>query len=184
MEYKEALKIANRVKEQLAPHCEKIHLVGSLRRRKPEVKDIEFVIVPKEYDTGLFASGIAPVVNQWPKIKGDLPCKHTARQLPEGINLDLYICEQGNYGYMVAIRTGPSDYSKYLMARIKQRGLTPKDGWLWRKSPRGMNPIATPTEEIFYRMIGVKREAPHLRHAPNDPAPTNYVINTDKRAYA
>lgn len=96
MEYTKAYEIAIRVKELLTPHCERIEIAGSIRRKKPEVKDIEIVAIPKPYDTGLFSSGIATVINEWKKVKGELPCKYTQRILPEGIKLDLFFAEQGN----------------------------------------------------------------------------------------
>lgn len=69
----EALKIAEAVLKELGPHCERIAIAGSVRRRKPEVKDIEIVAIPKPYETGLFESGIATVVNKWKPNKGQLP---------------------------------------------------------------------------------------------------------------
>src|SRR5690348_10860398 len=107
MQLEEALKIAERVKAQLEPYCHRIEIAGSIRRKKPEVKDIEIVAFPKHYETGLFESGIATVVNQWSKVKGDLDfdkCKYTQRILPEGIKLDLFFAREFNWGYIYAIR--------------------------------------------------------------------------------
>ena len=122
MEYYRALKIAQNVKEILAPHCHRIEIAGSIRRKKPEVKDIEIVAIPKPYETGLFASGIAPVVDQWPKSLGQLPCRYTQRILPQGINLDLFLCEFNNWGYILAIRTGSADFVKMLASKWKEKG--------------------------------------------------------------
>ena len=65
MEYEVAIEIAEKVKALLLPHCERIEIAGSVRRKKPNVKDIEIVAIPKPFDTGLFESGIATVVNKW-----------------------------------------------------------------------------------------------------------------------
>ena len=91
MEYSKAILIAEKVKAELAPHCERIEIAGSLRRKKEFVGDIEIVAIPKDYEIGLFESGIATVINKWPKLKGELPCKNTQRMLPEGIKLDLLV---------------------------------------------------------------------------------------------
>ena len=64
MNLQQAQQIAERIKSELAPHCDRIEIAGSIRRKKPEVKDIEIVCIPKPYETGLFASGIAKVVDQ------------------------------------------------------------------------------------------------------------------------
>jgi len=111
MEYHYALELAEKYKAMLAPHCERIEIAGSIRRMKVECRDIELVAIPKPYEIGLFASGIATVVNQWQKVKGELPCYYTQRLLPEGIKLDLFFAEPGNFGFQYAIRTGSAEYS-------------------------------------------------------------------------
>lgn len=117
MKHREALLIAEKVKAMLAPHCERVEIAGSIRRKKAEVKDIEIVAIPKPYGVGLFESGIATVVNQWPKVKGNLPCKYTQRTLPEGIKLDLFFATKENWGMIFAIRTGSAEYSHKTLAR-------------------------------------------------------------------
>lgn len=131
MKYEHAILIAERVKAELEPHCERIEIAGSIRRKKAEVKDIEIVAIPKPYETGLFASGIATVVNQWPKVKGELPCKFTQRILPEGIKLDLFFAEPENWGLILAIRTGSAEFSHQVLAvRWVQLGYKSVDGHL------------------------------------------------------
>lgn len=131
MKYEHAILIAERVKAELEPHCERIEIAGSIRRKKPEVKDIEIVAIPKPYETGLFASGIATVVNQWAKVKGELPCKYTQRVLPEGIKLDLFFAEPENWGLILAIRTGSAEFSHQVLAvRWVQLGYKSVDGHL------------------------------------------------------
>jgi DNA polymerase/3'-5' exonuclease PolX len=121
----EALIIANQVKDLLEPHCERIEIAGSIRRSKAEVKDIEIVCIPKPYETGLFESGLAEVVNQWEKVKGEMeykgrpgvkPCKYTQRIHPTGIKLDIFFADRDNWGYLLAIRTGSADYSHNVLA--------------------------------------------------------------------
>jgi DNA polymerase/3'-5' exonuclease PolX len=131
MELIQALAIAENIKSQLAPHCARIEIAGSIRRKKLEVKDIELVLIPKPYETGLFASGIASVINQWEKVKGELPCKYTQRILPEGIKVDIFIAEPGNWGLIFAIRTGSADYSHKVLANAwAARGYKSVEGYL------------------------------------------------------
>lgn len=130
MKLHQALAIAENTMAQLAPHCERIEIAGSIRRRKPQVKDIEIVAIPKPYDTGLFANGIAPVVAQWEKVKGELPCKYTQRILPEGIKLDLFFAVPDNWGLIYAIRTGSAEFSKMLARRWVSYGFHSEGGYL------------------------------------------------------
>lgn len=122
--------IADRAYGALAPHCFRISIAGSIRRKAPEVGDIEVVAIPKPYEVNLFSTGIAEVVNQWPKVKGELPCRYTRRRLPDGIDLDLFLADRDNWGYILAIRTGPADFSRRLMAALKNNGYTPAGGYL------------------------------------------------------
>ena len=48
LDLKEAEKIANQVKTSVSAHCDKIEVVGSIRRNKVlKVHDVDFVVVAK-----------------------------------------------------------------------------------------------------------------------------------------
>lgn len=133
MKYLKAKEIADSVLQKLKPHCERIEIAGSIRRKKANPNDIEIVAIPKPYDVDLFESGIATVVNQWEKVKGTLPCKYTQRILPEGIKLDLFFATVDNWGLIFAIRTGSAEFShqKLAMEWVRQ-GYHSKDGMLYK----------------------------------------------------
>ncbi|MCH4551995.1 hypothetical protein [Aestuariibaculum lutulentum] len=161
MEYSKALIIAQKVKQQLAPHCERIEIAGSIRRKKPEVKDIEIVAIPKPYDVGLFESGIALVVNQWEKVKGELPCKYTQRILPEGIKLDLFFAEWDNWGLIYALRTGSADYSHHILASgWVFQGFRSEGGYLYIDGQR----IAVREEEDLFKLLYMPFVEPEKRN--------------------
>jgi DNA polymerase/3'-5' exonuclease PolX len=160
MKYEQALEIAGRIKAELAPHCERIEIAGSIRRKKPEVKDIEIVAIPKPYDIGLFESGIATVVKQWKKVKGELPCKYTQRILPEGIMLDLFFAERENWGNIFATRTGSANYSHLVLAvEWVSQGYKSEGGYLYDDNEK----IAIPEEEDLFKLLGLSYVAPELR---------------------
>lgn len=160
MEYQKALKIALNVVELLKPHCERIEIAGSIRRQKPEVKDIEIVAIPKPYETGLFESGIAMYINRWEKVKGELPCKYTQRILPEGIKLDLFFAERGNWGLIYAIRTGSADYShKVLATEWVKRGYKSENGFLTSSGKQ----IMVLEEEDLFKRLGLVYKHPSER---------------------
>ncbi len=132
MELEKAKKIAEEIRAQLLPFCDRAEIAGSIRREAPEVKDIEIVAIPMPYQVGLFESGIAPVVNKWEKVKGELPCKYTQRILPQGIKLDLFFADPGNWGLIFAIRTGSAKFShKTLAVRWVKRGYKSEGGNLY-----------------------------------------------------
>lgn len=161
MQYNEALQVAELVKTQLEPHCERIAIAGSIRRKKPFVKDIEVVAIPKPYQTGLFESGIATVVNRWEKMKGELPCKYTQRVLPEGIKLDLFFADAQNWGLILAIRTGSAEYShKVLASSWVKKGYRSENGYLCYKGAI----VAIPEEEALFQRLGLTYIEPDFRN--------------------
>jgi DNA polymerase/3'-5' exonuclease PolX len=165
MEYKKALAIAQKVVSDLAPHCERIEIAGSIRRKKADVKDIEIVCIPKPYEVGLFESGIAPVVNNWPKIKGSLPCKYTQRLLPEGIKLDLFFAERDNWGLILAIRTGSANYSHLVLGRAwVMAGYKSEDGFLIANNKK----VAIREEQDLFDRIGLEMIDPEFRNSKID----------------
>lgn len=159
--YAEAHRIALEVLEQLKPYCERIEIAGSVRRKKAEVGDIEIVAIPKPFEVGLFQSGIASVVNQWEKVKGELPCKYTQRILPSGIKLDLFIAEESNWGYVLAMRTGSADYSHRVLANGWVReGFKSDGGYLSRDGER----YEVREEKDLFKLIGVRYVEPENRN--------------------
>ena len=142
MERARALQIANEAKRMLAPFCERIEIAGSIRRLKPEVKDIELVCIPKtEAQQNLLQEtlqenpvpGFIATVNQWEKVRGEPTGKYTQRLLPGGIALDLFITTPQSWGLIYAIRTGSADFShKTLAVSWIKKGFHSKDGVLIR----------------------------------------------------
>ena len=160
MEYERAYNIAWAVKSLLIPHCHQVEIAGSIRRKKAEVKDIEIVAIPNPYETGLFESGIATIVNMWDKVKGYLPCKYTQRMLPEGIKLDLFFATPENWGLIYAMRTGSAEYShKVLGSAWKAAGYTSVGGILTHDGV----PVPTRSEEELFELIGVDWVEPEFR---------------------
>lgn len=160
MKLQQTLTIAEQIKQQLLPHCERIEIAGSIRRQKPEVKDIEIVCIPKPYEVGLFETGIATVINNWEKVKGELPCKYTQRILPDGIKVDIFFAEKDNWGYIFAIRTGSAQYSKCVLAAnwVKQ-GFKGMNGFLYKNDTI----ISVPEEEDLFKLCHLKYVEPKQR---------------------
>ena len=160
MDIIEAKNIADKVVEQLKPYCERIEIAGSIRREKPNPKDIEIVAIPKPYGIGLFESGIATVVNKWGKIKGELPCKYTQRMLPEGIKLDLFFAQPENWGLIFAIRTGSADYSHKILAnKWSKLGYKSVNGMLTKDS----QDVPIYEEIDLFNLLGIRYVKPKFR---------------------
>lgn len=147
MELTQATDIAYRIRAILEPHCERIHIAGSVRRMKPEVKDIEIVCQPKR-GKDMFGGRseendpafVLAAMSLGKRLRGHLTqgryCQmgipHTIVAIDEGppmrtgstevtINLDLFMPEPHDYFRQLAIRTGSADYSQHVIAKAWRR---------------------------------------------------------------
>lgn len=128
MEQNKAYVIAEKLVEQLQPHCDKIEIAGSIRRKKLDVGDIEIVALPKmiEEPDGMFGDvkkhrspEFVKCVNAFGKIIKGKPDKNKMVQveLPEGITLDLFLPADFDYYRIFAIRTGSADFAQNTIAK-------------------------------------------------------------------
>lgn len=144
MNLKSAQKIAIETCYKLQPYCDKINIAGSVRRLKPEVKDIEIVCVAKMQEvkdifgekTGEIknTSFIHTVSGLGEVVKGTPMGKMMQIKLPE-IMLDLFMPVDFDYYRQYAIRTGSADYAAKVIANgWKKKG--------WCGSDKGLRKIS------------------------------------------
>jgi DNA polymerase/3'-5' exonuclease PolX len=120
--------IAEEVKSTLAPYCKRIEIAGSIRREKPECKDIEIVCIPDK-------SGV-PLMNHLLRLVDsvDLMFKKNGQKykkfLYDGIWVDLFITDDIHWGLTYLIRTGSKEFNIKMVERLKKFGYTMKDGEL------------------------------------------------------
>ncbi len=67
----EAKAIALRVCERIAPACERVEVAGSIRRGKPQVGDIELVVIPR-FETKTVDDMFGPVQSPKRNVLWDL----------------------------------------------------------------------------------------------------------------
>jgi DNA polymerase/3'-5' exonuclease PolX len=148
MKLEQAEQIAKRWVEWLSPYCERVEIAGGVRRRKPEPHDLEIVAIPKTAEErDMFGYVIADQNQLEAFIDGciymDLcnAVKHGPKYkqlaLPEGINLDLFIVRRETWAVQFTIRTGPADFSHWIVTPRKYGGALPsnckvKHGQVWR----------------------------------------------------
>lgn len=171
MRLNDARVVAERIVRELKPACAQLAVVGSVRRRRPQVSDLELVVVSKGAGRPVFgdASTGRTALDQrlgilrrqgtlgvWHKDPKDGPKYKTFSILPERMKLDLFIADADNYGYLQAIRTGDQDFSRLLVTNVSTGGLLPDDlhcqaGYVWR----GHTMLKTPTEHSFFALLGL-----------------------------
>ena len=151
----EAEPIAQGVVKQLEPYCLRIEIAGSIRRKRPEVGDIEVVYIPRMGD--MFS--IVEIVKKWYKKKGEPHGLYTQRLLPEGIKLDLFRAKPDNWGYILAIRIGSADFSKRLASAWVKAGYHGEEGMLTKDGKT----IPVREEKDLFRLVGMKWIPPEER---------------------
>lgn len=182
-----AYRLARELLAQLAPACDRIMIAGSLRRQKPEPKDIELCCIPSlgvyevrdMFDlvsnthvvnrlTDLLATFIHPG-GPW-QYDTETPRNgekyKRLRHVTSGICCDLFITDVRRWGYTFTVRTGPAEFSHALVTRALHQHRFFRDGLLHAHAPE-------------FEMKQGKREAkpcpqgdacPHILETPDEPA--------------
>lgn len=168
--YPSALVIAEQLQDRIEPLCSKFSFAGSLRRKQAYVGDIEIVCLPR------FATEV-PAGEMFPKPDVNLVVNHLQNNrstnsrgyyitkggdryhqlMYAGVQVDLFMPLPGQWGRILALRTGPDSYSIKLASRWKQMGYKGHNGELIRlRRDKDGNRVKPefPTEKSFFAFLG------------------------------
>lgn len=180
--FKLADEIAAKLLKIFEPACERIEIAGSLRRRKPEVGDLEFVAIPRYISGGqidLFGNSErvslldrrvqkAVSLSLLEVIKNGEKYKQFIHKRPTGelVGIDLFITTVEQWGYIFALRTGSAEFNAKWNTQRNKGGLLPSQfrfegGWLMC----GDEKIPTPDEKEFFALIEIPWIEPSQRSA-------------------
>lgn len=155
MNRNDALPIAQAIKDYLQPFCVRVEIAGSIRRLKDDVHDIELVAQPimtKSFDLfGQENAEISMLNNRsiLEQLGNILKAgqRYVQIALNENINLDLFIVlPPAQWGVILAIRTGPADFSRWIVTNRSKGGALP-NGW---KIAEGRVLSGNLTDELFF----------------------------------
>jgi hypothetical protein len=152
--WKEALEDARAMKALFpASTWSRWELAGSIRRRKVECSDVDYVLVPRFGEipgddlysspktvnlfwhrldelvaAGTLEKAVARVDERTAK---PVYCWGEVKRVVSfrGYAHEFYVAEPSNYGAVVAVRTGPGGYSKMLVTVLQQQGYCCSDGF-------------------------------------------------------
>jgi len=181
MKLEMARRVAGELMEELRPACVRCEVGGSVRRCKPEVKDLEIVFIPQMVmrqvdmfnsehvmatDAVIERLGEAGVLAWDDVVKRRGPLYKRLVHMGSGMVVELFAARAENWGLIWALRTGPGDFNKLLVSHPWQGGAMPVEmrmggGFLWRNGDR----IETPDEESFFREMGLPCWEPWDRSA-------------------
>lgn len=175
------LALADLVGEQLVaalgPACRRIMVAGSVRRRRPDVGDIEILLVPKIItEKDMFGQVVAShsepnrVLMEMGFERGILrpngawgPYNKRLFHIPSGIPVDVFTASMENWGRDLLVRTGPADFNIKVMSRFRQlgcRGHAYGDAAVTLKD--GSSRFA-PDEETMFGLLGWDYLEPEAR---------------------
>jgi DNA polymerase (family 10) len=162
--------VAERLLAAIAPACERCDIAGSLRRGRETVGDIEIVAQPI-----VTLDMFGDTTGQYPQLDAviaglirtgaiafDIVIKRDGPRLKRfvvhelgGFVFEIFIAQAGNYGNQLVIRTGPAEYSTWIMTTepygAMPRGLRQADGFLWRGTER----LVCNSEADYYAALGL-----------------------------
>lgn len=142
----DAQKLAQVLSESLREVCDEVKTVGSVRRRRSRVGDLEMLARPRLVETDLFGTkdyDFESIVRKLSEcgtiIKGAREAgspSYSPRYLQiedvlgyPGLKADIFLVyPPANWWCLLAIRTGPAKLSQLAVTRMKAFGLAHRDG--------------------------------------------------------
>ena len=162
MELEKAKVIADDILTQLRPYCDKIAVVGSIRRKKSWERDIDIVCIPDNQGQFVYALQTLGRI----KVGG----QKLIRCELQGISLDVYIATPETWSTLLLIRTGSAAHNIKLCTLAKRNGMKlHADGsGLFKIEAQGCEGIevriAGDTETSIFEALGLPYVAPERRN--------------------
>jgi len=152
----QVIKCAYREAIKLLPLSKKLEIAGSIRRKKPDPRDVDIVMIPKS------KKAVLDYVSK--QKKGNIGVgEKLASYNIDGVEVDLYFATKENWGAMLLYLTGPQKYNIGLRMVAKKKGLLLNQYGLWKKNGDKKLLLASQSEEEIYRALGKEWKAPELR---------------------
>jgi len=154
--------LADRIVHCIEHLCDKIQVAGSIRRKRPEVHDIDIVLIPQAWMWNTIIQRLkntmfADVIKAGPEL---VTLKIPTSTLSETIQVDIYKARPETWGVLLLIRTGSKEHNIKLCSRAKSMGLmlSAADGVI-----KDGKVIASRTEEEIFAALGLAYVEPKDR---------------------
>lgn len=176
----QALRDAEAFRDLFTGCAERWEIAGSVRRRKPDVADVEHVVIPAvveiEVGTGLFSERKL-VSALWRRLDELVAAGRLAKHWYgngfrwgdryrgvdfAGFNHEIFCCTAATWGAILLIRTGPAEFSQRVVSRLK-------DGGMYRQIEgetihvASGEPVEVPDERTYLKLAGMPWVEPEAR---------------------
>ena len=166
MKLEKARAIANELKDLLRPACNRIEIAGSIRRRKPEVGDIELLVIPRAnyLDRLLHDLMMKDVLAMRLNKRGSRtygPKNKLMVHLPSGIGVDIFSTDEECWWVSLVVRTG----GKITNQRIAVAAI--RKGWRLQAYGRGFSTpdgdVVCKSERDVFELVNLRYREPRER---------------------
>ncbi len=161
----EAQNIAYQVKFSVEQHCENIEVAGSIRRQRPTVHDVDFVVVSKCDFEWLRISEELKRLKAKPSCQGNAVIKMLLPYKDGLFQIDFYRAQSETFGVHLLIRTGSAAHNMWLAGYAASLGMRLKYSQGLIKDETA---IAGANEEGVFSVLGLPCPAPSEREIVDD----------------
>jgi len=161
---------AEKILTALAPFCERIEIAGSVRRARPVVNDLDFVVLVKPGQLMHFRER-ASLMNTVVKSGEDIYIIRAA----DGLQIDFYFAHgptqdlldsrPGNWGTVLLCRTGSKEHNIYMAQQAQRLGYRWETmlGITMAVDMSGRTVLASETEEDMFKVLEMEFIPPERR---------------------
>ena len=164
----EADKLAEAIKAAVKAHCEKIEVAGSIRRQKPKVHDIDFVVVAKNDSDWKAINEVLRRLKAKPNCSGNQLIKSYVPIQNGLFQVDFYRAKPETFGIHLLVRTGSAEHNCWLAGYAISKGMRLKysEGLI-----QNGKPIAGEDEKSVFEALALPFPQPTQREIiDNKPA--------------
>jgi hypothetical protein len=164
----DVLPVAQEMAGMLKIACEQLQIAGSLRRNKPDVKDVELVAVPRVFATDNALIWLLDKLLEEGAIEkaklGETGQQRWGNKLRSwvyrGTKFDLFMVEEHNFGIEHQLKTGSRDFNILLMTKLKSAPFRlDKFAAYWNDSL-----LHIPDEKLWFKLLGLPFISPSQRN--------------------
>jgi len=146
------INLSNEIVRYLHPFCQRIEVVGSIRRKEKNPVDIDIVLIPKDKRK----------IEELMKKKGRFiqGGEQKSRWRIEGVNVELYYSDKEEWGAALLAYSSKFGAGIGLRMIAKRKGMKLSQHGLFSKNGKR---IASQTEEQIYHALGRPWKSPENR---------------------
>jgi len=153
MRLEDAQVIADKFVSEIREFCKKIEIVGSIRRKKSEINDIDIILIPK------FKERLIQKIRKISNL--EVQGKKLIRTEYSGMQVDIYFTDEENWGILLLIRTGSKEHNIKLCQYAIKNGMKLSSANGLMKNDKI---IASKTEEEIFKELGLDYIKPEDRN--------------------